>query len=726
MKKNSFKHYLSSKNTSANLSETLMPSLEVILRTLTRSRKADLALAELALEIRKLIGRERVFAYLYRPDESRLVPAPEAEQGAPGPLEVPKNLVAAPDKDSTVPERVLIDLVHLGPNDPWLKFAESLGTRTGAESIRLVLPLRLSPTETLFGAVVVCEPEKSEKKSDFSQDEIELLELVGRLVALGLGRFSFAQTMKQSSLQTRLKSLEVEMLQDVGIAITSILDLDELTRELLLRAVTVMNVNRALIMLCPAAESGIDRGSRQPESVRMQPVESFGLDEVNPRELAGFGGSDLIMRNLENQTHTIINRPAQAPDALGCRKLLAVPVQFKGELLGAILVGDKEGLHGVYPDFNEDDLGLLTAIANQAGAAISNARLYRNVLEIKNYNENILRSIANGVITTDTRGRIVSYNESAARIFGVPVQRAEKMKLRKLFAEVGNPELGNHLHEILSQGRTYQETNLHARAKSGMEVVFNLSASPLFSDELSGRATGMVVSVENISEGARVKEMLKRYVNPGVVEMALESGQELVLGGQEREVTILFADIRGFTTFSEQRSPQEVVDILNSFFDLMIDVAFRHNGTVDKIVGDEIMVLFGAPFSFRDDSCRAVSCALSMLEALSVLNDKRLARGEITLEIGIGINHGPVISGNIGSTKQMSYTVIGDAVNLANRLVSHAGRGQILISRSVYDRLDGKFRCRTIDDRLKVKGKKELVEVFEVIGASDTKEKNNE
>ena len=726
MKKKSFKHYLSSKNTSANLSETLLPSLEVILRTLTRSRKADLALAELAREIRRLIGRERVFAYLYRPDERRLVPAPEAEQGAPGPLEVPKNLAAAPDKDSPVPERVLIDLVRLGPNDPWLKFAESLGTMTGAGSIRLVLPLRLSPTETLFGAVVVCEAEKSKKKSDFTQDEIELLELVGRLVALGLGRFSFDRTMKQSSLQTRLKSLEVEMLQDVGIAITSILDLDELTRELLLRAVTVMNVNRALIMLYPAAESGIDRGSRQPESVRMQPVESFGLDEVNPRELAGFGGSDLIMRNLENQTHTIINRPAQAPAALGCRKLLVVPVQFKGELLGAIGVGDKEGLHGIYPDFNEDDLGLLTAIANQAGAAISNARLYRNVLEIKNYNENILRSIANGVITTDTRGRIVSYNESAARIFGIPVQRAEKMKLRKLFAEVGNPELGNHLHEILSQGRTYQETNLHARAKSGTEVVFNLSASPLFSDELSGRATGMVVSVENISEGVRVKEMLKRYVNPGVVDMALESGQELVLGGQEREVTILFADIRGFTTFSEQRSPQEVVDILNSFFDLMIDVAFRHNGTVDKIVGDEIMVLFGAPFSFGDDSSRAVSCALSMLKALSVLNDKRLARGEIALEIGIGINHGPVISGNIGSTKQMSYTVIGDAVNLANRLVSHAGRGQILISRSVYDRRDGKFRCRMIDDRLKVKGKKEVVEVFEVLGTSDTKEKNNE
>ncbi len=722
MKKNISRNHKSGNHAHSSAGENFLSVLEGILRSLARSSKAELALVELAGEIRTLIGCERVFAYLYRPEEHRLFPVVESEPGSPGPLELPEDLAAVPEEDGVVAKSLVIDLQRLAPNDPWQKFAGSLGTKTGA---RLVLPLGLGPDRALFGAVVVCERKKRAKKADYTPDEIALLELVSRLAVLGLGRFSFARTMKQSSLQTRLKSLELEMLQDVGIAVASSLDLEELTRELLIRAVSVMNVNRALIMLCPAAESGIERDSQQSEPARMLPVESFGLEEVEPGDLELFGGSELIVENLEDHAHTIINDPDQAPAALGCRKLMATPIQFKGELLGAILVGDKEGRHGKHPDFNEDDLGLLTAIANQAGAAISNARLYRDVLEIKNYNENILRSIANGVITTDTECRIVSYNDSAARIFGIPIEQAEKMKLDQLFAEAGNPELGEHLRQISSQGRTYQETNLRARAKSGEEVVFNLSVTPLAADESSGRTRGAVVSVENISEGVRVKEMLKRYVNPGVVDMALDSGQELVLGGQEREVTILFADIRGFTSLSEQRSPQEVVDILNSFFDMMIDVAFQHNGTVDKIVGDEIMVLFGAPFSFEDDSRRAVSCALSMQEALSALNEQRLARGEIKLEIGIGINHGKVISGNIGSTKQMSYTVIGDAVNLASRLVDHAGRGQILITRSVRDRLDGKFPCRKIEDRLKVKGKKELVEVFEVLDASGTKEEKH-
>jgi adenylate cyclase len=718
MKKN-----LSERHTSASgsLSGNFLPSIEGILRAFTGAGKADKALVELAVEIRKLIGNERVFAYLFARPDSLLVPASELEPGQPETIQVPEEPAALAAEDQPAGQEIVVDLENPPADNPWRKLADSIISKPDtAGKIRLVLPLNLD--SKLFGAIVVCESRTGRKRAVFNPQTIELLNLAGRLAELGLERFSLAREAKKSGFKTRLKSLELEMLQDVGIAIASTLDLAELTRELLLRAVSVMNVNRALIMLSPEADKIIHRDSGQPETVRMRPVESFGLEEVNPGLLSDFGGSELIAENLSNHNHTIINNPDQAPEPLGCRKLLTVPIQFKEELLGAILVADKEGRHGKHPDFNEDDLGLLTSIANQAGAAISNARLYRDVLEIKNYNENILRSIASGVITADSEGLIVSYNESAARIFGIPAEQAETMQLRQLFAELGNPNLGDQLHAISTRGDTYQETNLRALAKNGTEVVFNISASPLDKDELGVGQKGMVISVENISEGARVKEMLKRYVNPGVVDMALASGQELVLGGMEREVTILFADIRGFTPLSEQRTPQEVVDILNSFFDLMIDVAFQHNGTVDKIVGDEIMVLFGAPFPFGDDSRRAVSCALSMQEALVALNRQRQADGEDKIEIGIGINHGSVISGNIGSTKQMSYTVIGDAVNLASRLVDYAGRGQILISRSVFNSLDKKFRCRKIDDSLRVKGKKEPVEVFEVLGALNMKE----
>ncbi|MEA2063900.1 MAG: adenylate/guanylate cyclase domain-containing protein [Gemmatimonadota bacterium] len=704
----------------AGIADKILSGLSCILLEMSKAPRPEKALDELAAGLEGLLGSGRMFACLYDPGECTLAPVPESGEKAPGPFSLGSD--PGPSLDDT---GALIDLELLEPEDPWrglvLAGSQGAGDRKAGKP-RFVLPVCLDLDKTLFGAILVCH---REGEPDFSPRDRAVLELTARPAAALMERFSFDRRIKQSSFQTNLKSLELEVLQDVGIAIASTLNVRELTRILLLRTVSVMNVNHALILLRDSGQpGGIGRASMEPSRAPMTVVEKFGFDEKSPNQLGTFGGSELILENLDKLEHTIINDPALVPEALGCHKLLVSPIQSKGVLLGAIGVGNKEGRHGENPDFTGDDLGLLGAIANLAGAAISNARLYQSVLEIKNYNENILRSIANGVITNDMLGCIVSYNASAARIFGIPVEKAEKMRLKQLFTELEAPELGGNLEKLLAEGRTYQETNLRARSKTGSEVIFNLSANPLTAHEQKGKTRGMVVSVENISESARVKEMLKRYVHPIVVDMALESGQELVLGGQLREVTVLFADIRGFTSLSEQRTPGEVVEILNNFFDLMIDVVFNHNGTVDKIVGDEIMVLFGAPFSFGDDTRRAVSCALSMLEALRSFNNRRRARGEVAIEVGIGINRGPVVSGNIGSTRQMSYTVIGDAVNLASRLVDHAGPGQILISRSVREELDSVFICRKTNDRLKVKGKKKPVEVFEVLGAAGNKRDN--
>jgi adenylate cyclase len=202
--------------------------------------------------------------------------------------------------------------------------------------------------------------------------------------------------------------------------------------------------------------------------------------------------------------------------------------------------------------------------------------------------------------------------------------------------------------------------------------------------------------------------------------MVLQEGHEIVLGGKLCEVTVLFADIRGFTSLSEQLTPQQVVEMLNGYFDLIIDVVFRYNGTVDKIVGDEIMVLFGAPFPSDDDTNRAVHCAMDMLDTLESFNVQRGKRGESPLQIGIGLNRGGVISGNIGSTRHMDYTVIGDAVNLASRLVDNASPGQILMTRSVVDGLRDGFGSRRIGE-ISVKGKQKPVEVFEVSGRDENK-----
>jgi adenylate cyclase len=290
---------------------------------------------------------------------------------------------------------------------------------------------------------------------------------------------------------------------------------------------------------------------------------------------------------------------------------------------------------------------------------------------------------------------------------------AAALGLEGFFKSIGCPELAEKLRPALENGIPCQETALRGRRTDGSELVLNVSAAPLM-DETSGGIGGMVVSVENISEGARVKEMLKRYVSPAVAELALTRRGGLDLGGELREVTVLFADIRGFTALAEIRSPAEVVELLNQYFDLMIEVAFRMNGTVDKIIGDEIMVLFGAPLAFPDDTRRAALCALAMRRELERFNSLRAGCGEPPLEAGIGINRGSVISGNIGSSRRMDYTVIGDTVNLASRLVSAARPGEIIVSRSAAVCLDSGFSIQDMGS-LKVKGRREPVEVLRLL-----------
>jgi len=176
----------------------------------------------------------------------------------------------------------------------------------------------------------------------------------------------------------------------------------------------------------------------------------------------------------------------------------------------------------------------------------------------------------------------------------------------------------------------------------------------------------------------------------------------------------LFSDIRGFTAMSEKMTPKEVVRTLNSYFSEMIDIIFKYDGTLDKIVGDELMVVFGAPISRDDDAERAVKTAVGMVEALRKFNEKREKQNKVPINAGIGINKGKVISGNIGSKDQMDYTVIGDTVNLGARLCSFAGPLKIIISQSVKDEIGDLYKTRKLD-AIKVKGKRKPVEIFKVL-----------
>lgn len=234
-------------------------------------------------------------------------------------------------------------------------------------------------------------------------------------------------------------------------------------------------------------------------------------------------------------------------------------------------------------------------------------------------------------------------------------------------------------------------------------------------DEVGLLARAFNEMVRGLRERERLKSTLARYVSDDVAARILTERSDLDLKGELREVTVLFLDIRGFTNLAERLPPRDVVAMLNEYFEVIIDVVVKHHGTVNKFIGDAVMALFGAPFLIDDAPMRAVHAAVEIAQAVSAVNHRRKAAGYATVTLGIGINTGTAVAGNIGSEKRMEYTVIGDEVNLAQRLESLAREGEILISHTTFERVRGRVEARTREPA-HVKGKTIPVWIYEIVG----------
>jgi adenylate cyclase len=234
-------------------------------------------------------------------------------------------------------------------------------------------------------------------------------------------------------------------------------------------------------------------------------------------------------------------------------------------------------------------------------------------------------------------------------------------------------------------------------------------------DEIGRLAASFNEMVKGLEEKDRVRNLLGKVVSPAIAHELLS--KKIELGGEEREVTVLFSDVRNFTALSESRRPQEVVALLNAYLTRMSGVVEEHGGVVDKYVGDAMMALFGAPLAHGDDPSRAVRTALGMARAMASLNEELEGDGLPGLQIGIGVNTAEVVVGNMGSTTRLNYTVIGDGVNLASRLegLTKTYGVPILVSESTKASAPG-FVYREID-RARVKGKTRPVTIYQPLGA---------
>jgi adenylate cyclase len=234
-------------------------------------------------------------------------------------------------------------------------------------------------------------------------------------------------------------------------------------------------------------------------------------------------------------------------------------------------------------------------------------------------------------------------------------------------------------------------------------------------DEIGDLTRSFNQMAQSLREKDLIKRAFTRYVAREVVDEILKDPENLVLTGERRDVTVLFCDIRGFTSTSEKLTPEEVVTLLNTFYNLMIDTTFKEDGTLDKFLGDGVMAVFGAPIYHQDHSLRAIRTALAMQAGMRNLSARRALEGKPAIEVGIGINAGDAVAGTVGTEARMEYTVIGDSVNLASRLQSHSKAGQILISEQTYLKVQAAVEAQSLG-RVRVKGKEDEIGVYEVIG----------
>jgi adenylate cyclase len=265
---------------------------------------------------------------------------------------------------------------------------------------------------------------------------------------------------------------------------------------------------------------------------------------------------------------------------------------------------------------------------------------------------------------------------------------------------------------------------IHKSQLFGIIHIDSLIATAAFSEKdlqiLDGVAAQAAQALDNaykanqIERNALARRDFERLLPPEVVEQVVNGGVRLERGGELRQTTVMFTDVRGFTSWSERHPPAHIVSVLNDYFELMVDAIHRHKGTLDKFMGDGILALFGAPISYGQDAVNAVECALEMSRFLEQFNREHERTGD-RFAIGIGINTGSVVAGYMGSSKSMEYTAIGDDVNLASRLCAAAAPGQILVSEKTLAAIGHRFTAQPLPP-IQVKGKQHPITIFQITG----------
>jgi adenylate cyclase len=528
------------------------------------------------------------------------------------------------------------------------------------------------------------------------------------------------------SAQTNLAALQHERerlssLYRIAQELNTSLELSEVLGLVMAQLIEVVRAERGFLMLWNAAEG------------RLEFTCARGADG-QPLRQEDFHISSGVVSNVWQSQQPLLTVDAQDDERLrsqvsvvtyGIRSVMCAPLRVRGHAVGIVYVDSREqaGL------FDMAHLDLLAAFCNQAAIAIDNARLFadlrrriREISEMKTYMDNIFASIASGVVSADTADTITAFNRAAERIFGISSSEALGRPYQEVLAGVGDAGLVEIVRQAAVEQRETLGHEVTAELPERGEVHLRLNVSPLRAAENHGPAQGVALVVDDLTELRRsqrqteeIQRLFGRYVHPAVVHQLLADPSALRLGGETREISIVFADIRGYTGLAERLAPDEVVRLLNAHLNVLIEAIWREGGTPTMFAGDAVMAIFNAPLPQPDHTVRAVRAAWGMREALERYQE---AQGAETMPVqyGIGVHTGLAVVGNIGARDRMqNYTAIGDAVNTAQRLQASAAPNQILLSAAAYLEVAPYVQAQELPP-VSVKGKMQPLSVYQLDG----------
>ncbi|MCL2764205.1 MAG: PAS domain-containing protein [Treponema sp.] len=410
------------------------------------------------------------------------------------------------------------------------------------------------------------------------------------------------------------------------------------------------------------------------------------------------------------------------------KSAMALPIISPPREIGVLFVASQKQLF-----FNRARFHFLDCYTKLAAGAMQTSKLFNETVEssrkidsLERYQENVFNSMTNMVITTDPQGHIYYFNEPAAQAMGL-TQDDIGRSLENTFKNSLSQKMLKTITKSLEDGNEILGLEGILRCDKN-EIDYSLNVSPLKTPR--GRKEGLTLlftnqtrekelkdTVNAVTEERRIiKDMFCRYMSHEVMDKLMETPDTVNLGGDKRNATVFFADIRGYTSFSEGREPEEIIEILNEYFHEAVEKVVKYKGYIDKFIGDCIMAVWGVPMiPEKDDAYNAVCCALAIQETVRSSKRKFFRNAASRLRIGIGINTGTLVAGNLGSVQRMDYSVIGDTVNLAARLEGVAGPDEVIISHETRKEFDDVFK---LEERpaVRVKGKEKPIKIYNVLG----------